>query len=193
MEQVALNLAARGIPFNTFYRGLPPASLAATPNTVSPYRGLGLRPKGFRATLAEYVRYELARNRILHSKRGKLALKKGGVVARLARGIVDPQTVCSGPTKNVHKDGHCIWDGIPTSPAYWDDAFTEEEVDIICGLYEHDGTQKKFASWWPTPAVWKSCGLERGYWTPSCEVWFQSRLAEIRAGNAELHNQNEWR
>ncbi|KAF7369191.1 hypothetical protein MVEN_00246400 [Mycena venus] len=202
IEQVALNLTARGIPFNTFVRGPFPASppdQEATP----PCRGLGIRPKGFQATPSEYVLYESSRNRILRSERGRRALMMGGIIARLAVGVVPPQTVCSGPTKNVFIDGHCVWDGLPTSPAYWDDSFTQEENDTICGLYEvetgladklrHDGKQTKHVSWWPTPPVWKACGLQMGYWTPACEDWFQSRLADVRAGNAQLHSQVEWR
>ncbi|KAJ7916744.1 hypothetical protein B0H13DRAFT_1609050, partial [Mycena leptocephala] len=126
--------------------------------------------------------------------RGRRALMMGGVIARLAAGLVSPQTVCSGPTTNVHVDGQCIWDGRPTSPAYWDDFFTKQELDIICGMYErHDGKQKKLVSWWPPLAAWVSSGLNMGHWTPSCEEWYQSRLAEIRAGHAQLHTQLQWR
>jgi hypothetical protein len=104
--------------------------------TESTYRGLGLRAQGFQASLSEYALYESIRNRIFCSERGRRALMMGGVIARLAAGLVSPQTVCSGPTTNVHVDGQCIWDGRPTSPAYWDDFFTKQELDIICGMYE---------------------------------------------------------
>ncbi|KAJ7251115.1 hypothetical protein B0H12DRAFT_648995 [Mycena haematopus] len=204
MEQVALNLTARGIPFNTFLRG----SAQSSPPLQDPapsYRGFGIRPKGFQATLSDYRLYELARNRIFRSHRGRRALMMGGIVARLARGIADVQSVCYGPTKSLHRDidGHRIWDSLPNSPAYWEDSFTQQEDDLICGLYEvetgiadklrHDGRQKKFVSWWPPASVWKSCRLEMGYWTPLCEEWFLSRLAEILNGNAQLHSRIEWR
>jgi hypothetical protein len=57
----------------------------------------------------------------------------------------------------------------------------------------HDGKQKKLVLWWPPLAAWVSSGLNMGHWTPSCEEWYQSRLAEIRAGHAQLHTQLQWR
>ncbi|KAF7377511.1 hypothetical protein MSAN_00173200 [Mycena sanguinolenta] len=203
MELVALNLADRGIPFNTFLPGSPPPSSSTSEPVVPPsYRGFGIRSTGFKATLSDYRIYESARNRIFRSRRGRRALMMGGIVARLANGIADLQSVCRVPTKSGDVDGCCIWDGLPTSPV-WEDSFTQQEHDIICGLYEvetgladnlrPDGKQKKFVSWWPPTSVWKSCSLEMGYWTPSCEEWFQSRLAEICSGNAQLHNRIEWK
>ncbi|KAJ6551210.1 hypothetical protein B0H19DRAFT_950741 [Mycena capillaripes] len=192
---MALNLVARGIPFNTFSRGPPPASLPIQ-DTQAASRGLGLRSEGFQGNLSEYALYESIRNRIFRSERGRSALMMGGVVSRLAVGVVSPQVVCSGPNKGVHLDGQCFWDGVPTSPSYWDDSFTPQELDIICGVYEgmrSDGKQKKYSSWWPSAHVWESSGLNMGYWTPFCEQWFQSRQAEIRTGTALLHDQAQWR
>ncbi|KAJ6482490.1 hypothetical protein C8R45DRAFT_904713 [Mycena sanguinolenta] len=199
MELVALNLADRGIPFSTFLRDSTPPSPPEQVEVPS-HRGFGVRSTGFQGILSDYRVYESARNRIFASRRGRRALMMGGIVARLAKGIADLQSVCRRPTKNIDFDGCCIWDGSPTSPV-WEDSFTQQEDDIICGLYEvetadnlrPDGKQKKFVSWWPPALVWKSCSLERGYWTPSCEEWFQSRLAEIRTGNAQLHSRTEWK
>lgn len=142
MEQVALGLTARGIPFDTFSRSPPPHSPPAVEEAVSSYRGLGMRPKGFQGTPSEYALYESIRNRIFRSRRGRRALMFGGILARLARGIVDPQTVCAGPTKNVYVGRRCIWDGLSNSSAYWDDPFTQEEVETICGFYEVDTGQR---------------------------------------------------
>ncbi|KAJ7472433.1 hypothetical protein B0H11DRAFT_1811808 [Mycena galericulata] len=200
-EEITVNLVARGIPFNTFIRGLPPAS-PRNDVPLNPYRGLGFRPKAFQTTHAAYTGYEGIRNRIFSSDRGRVALLMGGVVARLAKDVVSVHSVCSGPSKTVLIDGHCTWDGRPSSPAYWDDAFTAEELDIICGVYEvstgqsdshRDGEQTRCVSWWPTPAAWKNSGLNLGYWTPLCEEWFQDRLAQIRTGNAQLYNLVQWR
>jgi hypothetical protein len=101
-----------------------------------------MRPKGFQGTPSEYALYESIRNRIFRSRRGRRALMFGGILARLARGIVDPQTVCAGPTKNVYVGRRCIWDGLSNSSAYWDDPFTQEEVETICGFYEVDTGQR---------------------------------------------------
>ncbi|KAJ7779247.1 hypothetical protein B0H16DRAFT_1502036 [Mycena metata] len=202
IEEVALNLVARGIPFNTFSPGPSPA-LPPPDKAKNPYKGLGFRHDGFQATPSEYAEYELIRNKIFCSERGRVALMMGGVIARLAFGVVNPQTVSSGPSNGAYTDGRFLWDGRSTSPsAYWDDVFTREELDIICGVYEvstgqsdpfgPDGQQTRTVSWWPREVAWRNSGLNMGYWTPSCEAWFQNRLAEIRAGSAELHNLRQW-
>ncbi|KAJ7489196.1 hypothetical protein FB451DRAFT_979116, partial [Mycena latifolia] len=164
---------------------------------------LGYRHQDFQAQAGEYAGYEAVRSRIFSSGRGRVALLMGGVVARLARDVVSPQSVCCGPSKSVLVNGRCIWDGQHSSPAYWDDALTAEELDIICGVYEvatgqsdphrPGGQQTKCASWWPTPAAWHGSGLNIGRWTPACEDWFQDRLAHIRAGDAPLHTLNQWK
>ncbi|KAJ7041021.1 hypothetical protein C8F04DRAFT_1177591 [Mycena alexandri] len=201
IEEVALNLVARGIPFNTFSPGPLPA-LPPADKVKQPYKGLGFRHAGFQATPSEYAKYESIRNRIFCSERGRVALMMGGVIARLALGVVNPQAVCSGPSSGAYTNGRFIWDGRSTSPAYVDDVFTQEELDIICGVYEvstgqsdpfgPDGQQTKTVSWWPREVTWRNSGLNMGYWTRSCEAWFQNRLAEIRAGSAELHNLRHW-
>ncbi|KAJ7097627.1 hypothetical protein C8R44DRAFT_989000 [Mycena epipterygia] len=195
MEQVALNLVARGISFNTFSQA-PPRGPRPNPHPVQSYRGLGLRPKTFQAKDADYTGYEAIRNRIFCSGRGRAALMMGGIIARLARDVVSPQSVCRGPTKDVYVDGRCIWDGHASSPAYWDDALTDEELEIICGLYEvstGNGEQTKYVSWWPPHTAWHFSGINIGYWTPACEDWFQRRLAQIHAGEAQLQTRTQWR
>ncbi|KAJ7677978.1 hypothetical protein DFH06DRAFT_976014 [Mycena polygramma] len=195
MEQVTLNLVARGIKFNTFSEG-PPPPLIPVPKAAPSYRGLGLRAREFTASPSGYASYESIRNRIFRSERGRVALMMGGLVARLATGIVNPEAVCSGSTEKAYLDGLCVqWDGHPTSPAYWDDALTSQEVDSVCGVYEieTDGKQTKIVSYWPPQVVWWNSGLNVGYWTPACEEWFQSRLAEICTGDAQLHTQGGWK
>ena len=38
----------------------------------------------------------------------------------------------------VLEEGLCLWDGNPASQAYWDDHLTDDEVDLICGVYRVD-------------------------------------------------------
>ncbi|KAJ6598246.1 hypothetical protein DFH09DRAFT_1022563 [Mycena vulgaris] len=201
LEQVAVNLVARGIAFNTFRRAPPPIFPLIQP-PVQPYRGLGYRPQDFRTDAGEYAGYEAIRNRIFCSGRGRAALMMGGIIARLARDVVALQSVYRGPTKTVSVDGQCVWDGHPSAPAYWDDALTAEELEIICGVYEvatgvsdpnREGGQTRCGSWWPLPAAWSLSGLDMGHWTPSCETWFQRRLAQNRGGDGLLQTHTQWK
>ncbi|KAJ7182816.1 hypothetical protein C8R43DRAFT_1116436 [Mycena crocata] len=196
-EQIAQNLMSRSIQFQT---QVPPPSAPNLNSSQLAHRGLGYRPQTFQANAEEYSRYEAARNSLFKSGRGRAALMMGGVIARLARDVVSPQ---SGSTKDVFAHGKCIWDGRPSPPSSMDDTLTEEELDIICGFYEVDtgqsqpssleGRQTKHVSWWPPLKAWRSSSLNVGYWTPSCEEWFQSRMTLIRSGEAQPHNLQQWR
>jgi hypothetical protein len=47
-------------------------------------------------------------------------------------------------------------------------------------------------SWWPKHSAWIKSGLDVGYWSESCERWFQIRLENIRSGDAKLRSGQEW-
>ncbi|KIJ39403.1 hypothetical protein M422DRAFT_148352, partial [Sphaerobolus stellatus SS14] len=71
-----------------------------------------------------------------------------------------------------------------------------EEMDIICGVYyvyTGSGLQGENQSWWPKQNIWEGGGLNIGYWSNDCEVWYQNRLADIKAGKAKLKTAAEWR
>ncbi|KAL6299808.1 hypothetical protein BKA93DRAFT_715937, partial [Sparassis latifolia] len=55
------------------------------------------------------------------------------------------------------------------------------------------GDQVTHVSWWPSPDIWKSCGLDVGYWTSGAEAWFQKRLEEMKTGKATVESQGSWR
>ncbi|KAJ7821427.1 hypothetical protein B0H14DRAFT_2599192 [Mycena olivaceomarginata] len=84
----------------------------------------------------------------------------------------------SGPTDEVTVDGLCMWDG-HSEYAYWDDYLTDQEIDLICGVYhistgQRDpgalsGEQTTARSWWPRPSAMEQSGLNVGWWTPLCE------------------------
>ena len=48
-------------------------------------------------------------------------------------------------------------------------------------------------SWWPKPSTFATSGLYPGYWTPSCEHWFQARVEAITNDTAGLHTTSEWK
>lgn len=54
------------------------------------------------------------------------------------------------------------------------------------------GKQDSHLSWWPKHSAWAKSGLDIGFWSNSCEKWFQLRLERIRAGNANLRSGQEW-
>ncbi|KAJ7848209.1 hypothetical protein B0H13DRAFT_1730038 [Mycena leptocephala] len=99
------------------------------------YTGLGYRRPKYKPTPVDHGVYMMLRNRFLASPRGRTALFVGGIVAHLARLVVDQELASLGPTSEVFRTGIRLWDG-QSSAAYWDDALTEQEIDLICGVYE---------------------------------------------------------
>ncbi|KAJ6521961.1 hypothetical protein DFH09DRAFT_938583 [Mycena vulgaris] len=98
------------------------------------YSGLGFRPPNYKPDLTDYHTYVSLRRKFLHSSRGRAALLCGGIIGRLARSDVSFEDVFRGPSDDAFINGTCLWDGHSTY-AYWDDCLTEQEIDLICGIY----------------------------------------------------------
>ncbi|KJA12912.1 hypothetical protein HYPSUDRAFT_102687, partial [Hypholoma sublateritium FD-334 SS-4] len=63
-----------------------------------PIRGLGTRPASFQPTVADYNEYLRRREDLLRGPRGRAALMHGGLVSRIARKVLDVDTVLDGPS-----------------------------------------------------------------------------------------------
>ena len=65
---------------------------------------------------------------------GPLALREGGVIARLAREVIPNSDALTGPSP-LAMDGHCgrfVSDG----KIYVDNQFSDAELGLICGTYK---------------------------------------------------------
>ncbi|KAE9388337.1 hypothetical protein BT96DRAFT_836390 [Gymnopus androsaceus JB14] len=175
--------------FNTLLVGRP--GQQSIPSARQKFAPLGARPSNFAAGLNEYKAYELHCNDLFRSAHGRVALLAGGVIARLARDYINAEDVYDGPMEDARAGICsnwllCVWDG-NNDFAMWDNKLSEEEIELICGMYEiqmkewNGTTNVGLKSWWPRPQVWKVSGLNRGYWSPDAEIWFQNRLTNIVA------------
>src|ERR1700722_1053446 len=209
-------LLNRGIPFNSCIRN---PTLASLPPTRPPrYNGLGYRPQGYKPDPVDYAAYESLRDQFLSSPRGRAAMLMGGIIARLARGVVPYGRVYDGPSDDVFEEGLCLRNGMQVL-AYWDDQLTEDEINLICGVYKVDtgkiisvmcvkssnlqftgqrdgargGQQTTDVSWWPKPSAWLVSALNVGYWSKDCESWFLKRLVAIKNGEADLKSPSQWK
>ncbi|KAF8143414.1 hypothetical protein K438DRAFT_1633654 [Mycena galopus ATCC 62051] len=117
------------------------------PSVRRQYSGLGFRPKDYHPTVADYQSYVSIREQFLLSPRGRAAKTYGGIVGRLACTTVADEEVLRGPTDDADMDGLCLWDG-QSNYAYCDDYLTEEEIDLICGVY-HISTGKSYCYFLP--------------------------------------------
>ncbi|EEB89416.1 hypothetical protein MPER_12486 [Moniliophthora perniciosa FA553] len=128
-------LAKCGVAFRTFMQG-PIVELPA--QTSRTWARLGFHPKDYNFDRSDYLTYVKERNSFLRTPRARAARMAGGILARLACDAVDDATVCSGPTENVMVPGgmgECLR-VVHGHEGYWDDQLSEDEIDLICGVYE---------------------------------------------------------
>ncbi|KAI0349114.1 hypothetical protein OH77DRAFT_1415539 [Trametes cingulata] len=189
------HLSHKGIPFRTVFDPHPAVVSIARGAAVE--NSLGWRPPTFKPTRWDYAAYEARAYEILASPRGRAAILQGGIIWRLALellGEVALSRAAEGPSQETYRCGQVIQ--AAHGPAYYDDALSAEDIDIICGTYkifQLNHQDPVLFSWWPRPPQWSYSGMHVGYWTPFCESWFCERLEAARAGDAVPYGAKEWR
>ena len=95
---------------------------------------LGYRSADYCFDLADFGGYEALRDSFLRSQpHGPLALREGGIIARLAREVLPNSNALLGPSSEALEGHHARFvcdDGI-----YADDDFSDVELGLICGTY----------------------------------------------------------
>ncbi|KAF9472807.1 hypothetical protein BDN70DRAFT_773109, partial [Pholiota conissans] len=94
-----------------------------------PLRGLGDRPQDYKPTAVDYTEYLRRREDLLKGPKGRAALMHGGIVARIARDVVEPHIVLNGPSSDA------VTIGEHKRYTLNDDVLDKNDVDIICGVY----------------------------------------------------------
>ncbi|KAL0947276.1 hypothetical protein HGRIS_013397 [Hohenbuehelia grisea] len=185
---IARHLALNGVPFRTL-------STRHISSIVAPFRWktLGYRPYGYKPDALAYEIYEMKRDEFLRTPRGRAVLMKGGILWRLARDVVNIESVLDGPTEWA-KDLTSRRSGPSVSV---DDELSEQELEFICGTYrvhtDLKSDQISLSSWWPSHIVWAGSGLNLMAWSDDAEAWFQRRLEDIRENRATLKTSDAWR
>jgi hypothetical protein len=125
-------LLENGIPFRTLQRldRIPARRVLKNDETLIP-----IRLSGYRFGPSDYEAYIRHRAQLLTSPRGRAALLRGGIVARIAREHIDTDSALFGPSSAVivHRLGIHIVEN--NGSELWDDDLTENEIGIICGLH----------------------------------------------------------
>ena len=182
-----------GKPFSTRIRCRTPYRAPVRPHNLN-FVSLGWRKSGYKGDSNDYAGYENRRTAFLTQPRGRKALLAGGIVWRLAFNSVELSHVLVGPSEDVFDCGDALRSD-SDEELLWDDALSEDELSLICGVYkvQTHSNQTSDSSWWPKHAVWMASRLNVGYWSVGCETWFQMRLNAIRNGTAHLRTAAEWR
>ncbi|KAF8572808.1 hypothetical protein K439DRAFT_1306992, partial [Ramaria rubella] len=154
---------------------------------------LGFQPPKYRPNLADYAVYTATCSDFLMQPHAHAALLQGGIIWCLAIDALGYIPTVGGPSDEVYQYGHCFKSD---NSNLWDDNLTTVEMDLICGVYYvYTGQHNQYSnlSWWPKQSVWMCTGLNIGYWSSGCEIWFQKRLDDIHQGRADLRTAAEWR
>ncbi|EAU86884.2 hypothetical protein CC1G_10775 [Coprinopsis cinerea okayama7 len=180
-DEIVFTLVQKGVSFRLFMprRHLRP-SLYQTPS----YSPLPVRPLKHKFTKADYDSYINTRTLVLSQPHMKAALRRGGIIWRLAiatlgMGDAQREAVGCGSLITTNLQGY---DG-----EYVDDGLTARELDLICGAYkcidERTG-QVAMKSWWPLARAYEraDCGENYGRWCCRREEWYLRRLDNIERG-----------
>ncbi|KAJ3523742.1 hypothetical protein NMY22_g11303 [Coprinellus aureogranulatus] len=163
---IAAFLSSYGVPFRVFY---PSRSIIKPP----PFRKIPLeipkRPFNHKFTKRDYDSYLQMRTLLLGQSHMQAALKRGGIIWRLAVGTLGTSKVAFPPSLWASSHSFDL-----SGVRYVDDALTTTEMDLICGAYEcisADGKQRSLKSWWPLCRYYEKdeCGENYGRWTPRRE------------------------
>jgi hypothetical protein len=143
---IANFLISHGVPFHTLQQ-IPNSPNSENP-PARPCRYLGYRSVGYSFDLADFAGYEALRDSFLRAQsHGPLALRQGGIIARLAREVLPDSNALSGPSSEAlsgHRARFIYGDEI-----YVDDHFSDVELRLICGTYalgipKHGGNDFSF-------------------------------------------------
>ena len=209
---LSMQLVNVGITFHTLQRlSILPTVALSSPPTLIP-----VRVHDYVFTVDDHSAYVERRAHILSSPRGQAALLVGGLVWRLALEHLGMESVSFGPSSAVVQHGLGYLFKVPDGQIYIDDGLTQNELEVICGLYRcytgmivlfsfilshlmknlGQGKQEALLSWWPLPNKWfnhVSNGFYWGHWTELDEEWFQIRSSKISQGREQPKRPNKWR
>ena len=137
---------------------------------------------------------------------------QGGIIWCLAIKHFKDQpedVVTNGPSDDVLRFGKLMY---YSSNQFWDNGLTENEMDLICGVYKLYSKYRIFitayfftylgptvhkeqfadVSWWPKQSTFMVLGLNVGYWSADCKAWCQSCMRTILDGTAIIKNACVW-
>ncbi|KAF6745926.1 hypothetical protein DFP72DRAFT_823587 [Ephemerocybe angulata] len=176
-------LGQLGIPFRIFNRY---AKLPAVHVRHPVPQELPIRRYDHVFTKADYDAYVRMRTLILGQTHMQAALRRGGIIWRLAIGILGCSRLSEPPSQ-----WGAVQDVDISGKSYVEDILTPIEMDLLCGAYEcvsEDGKKRALKSWWPLNRYYEKdeCGENYGRWTGRREDWYQKRVQCIEASDAGM-------
>ncbi|KAJ3530034.1 hypothetical protein NMY22_g8739 [Coprinellus aureogranulatus] len=191
-SDIAAFLSSYGVSFRVFY---PSRSIIKPPSFEKIPLQIPKRPFAHKFTKEDYDSYLQMRTLLLGQSHMQAALKRGGIVWRLAVGTLGTSKVAFPPSLWASSHGFDL-----AGVRFVDDVLTTTEMDLICGAYEcisDDGKRRALKSWWPLCRYYEKdeCGENYGRWTPRRERWYEKRLKAIEEGDIrqQPYTYTEWK
>ncbi|TEB22038.1 hypothetical protein FA13DRAFT_1799255 [Coprinellus micaceus] len=131
-----------------------------------------------------YLNYEMCRDNTFIGVKGGLALKEGGVVARLAREVLpDIRPALKPPSRVAHESGRVLGQNRDGLVAISDSLYPAD-LDAILGRYlNYKGPglgEQEAATLWPSSSAWDASYLNTGAWNDEAEQWFTRQVQRWR-------------
>ena len=133
----ALGQSTHGVHFRTL-QCIPNSPTSEKPPIHPHCRYLAYRSDGYSFDLADFAGYATLRDSFFHSQsHGPLALREGGIIARLGREVLSNSSGLSGPSSEALSGHRARFIQVCGDEIYVDDNFLEAEfkLGLICGTY----------------------------------------------------------
>ncbi|KAH9481134.1 hypothetical protein JR316_0005654 [Psilocybe cubensis] len=214
IDDIGYKLLSKGVPCRTFVK-IPASPRSKT--VVDKFIPTSFRPAGYTFVVEDFLEYRHQCETLLSMPQGRAAVLKGGIISRIASEYLGLLSTLEGPSPEIitNKQGFMILLG--PNECWADDELTEKELAVLCGtygmytgkltsqlagsqlthLYTARANQTTIVSWFPPADLWAPGSLRNGRqlieWTPDNEKWYQDRVRDILAGQAQPHTKVQWR
>ncbi|RPD54156.1 hypothetical protein L227DRAFT_464545, partial [Lentinus tigrinus ALCF2SS1-6] len=162
------------------------------------------RRQSFTPTARDYVDYVQRVLEIVRRPQAAAGFRMGGIVWRILLEVLgddkdfrDRLFKQAGEGLSGEQSIYQEVINLSSTCAFVDDSLSEEELDIISGVYKvytNQLNQTADVSWWPKHSHWVThAGQYAGIWTQWNEKWFCDRLRSIYDGTARPKSSSEWK
>ncbi|TRM55221.1 hypothetical protein BD626DRAFT_410531 [Schizophyllum amplum] len=157
---------------------------------------MGYRPHGYSFNQLDYGLYVRRVRQFLTGLRGRTAILKGGLIARIAREFdADEEPSLDTGRRQQHDDDERVVCTLKDGRVFSDDCLTLQEERLLCGFFfvPNGNNTFKHLSLWPSHEMLLDSGWFNGIWTHDNECWYQKHFAEIRSFTFTGRTASEWK
>ncbi|KAK0439265.1 uncharacterized protein EV420DRAFT_1279678, partial [Desarmillaria tabescens] len=95
-------------------------------------------PTNYKSDRLEFTTYQALCRNFLTLQCGHAALLAGSILGCISKDFILDDEVYPGPSNDVFKTGLSFVADAESAPTFWDDALTDDEINLLCGVYKVD-------------------------------------------------------